>query len=190
MTTLNPLLPKPWEVAPAKGANVFVGIDPGAKGGIAALVCTPSTNRLVLWKMPLHEDGSVDGSKLDDFLSECHCYPHYPRILVERVGGAPRQAGQFQFGLNTGVIHGVLGALGLPWALIHPVQWNGLVGLAGGDPATKKARSIELAKNLFPEYAGTIGKHDGLAEAALLAYINAYRLGAVRPLTHYGNFYV
>ena len=100
--------------------------------------------------------------------------------VVENVSSMPRQAGAFNFGRSAGVVHGVLGALGVPMELVSPNVWKGAMGLrkmAGETQDANKSRARELAVKLWPSQADLFKrvKDDGRAESALLArqYVNS-----------------
>jgi len=71
------------------------------------------------------------------------------------------------------VVHGVLGALGVPYVLISPAQWKGAMGLhklPNETQSQNKSRAREMALKLWPESADQFKrkKDDGRAEAALI----------------------
>ena len=93
---------------------------------------------------------------------------------VENTSSMPRQMGSFNFGRSTGVIHGVLGALSVPFTLVQPAQWKSSVDLRRGVNETQsqvKTRARELASKLWPSEADLFKrvKDDGRAEACLIA---------------------
>jgi crossover junction endodeoxyribonuclease RuvC len=93
---------------------------------------------------------------------------------VENVSSMPRQAGAFNFGRSAGVVHGVLGALGVPMELVSPVVWKSACGLRRAVNETQdqvKTRARELASRLWPEHAAEFAKvkNDGRAESALIS---------------------
>ena len=97
---------------------------------------------------------------------------------VEAVHSRPRQAGQFNFGLNTGIVHGMLYANFIPFTLVQPQAWKAAYGIKRvGDEvkAAKKTEAREIAARLFPEMAHEFKrvKDDGVAEAALIALYGA-----------------
>lgn len=148
---------------------LICGVDPGASGGIAFL---NANNAAVvdLFPMPLGKDGRVDARELASFFAGRHVL----RAYVENVASRPRQAGQFAFGVSTGVVHGVLGACGVPFALVAPISWKGAYGLKREPDEKKreaKRKSLIAAQQLFPSSADRFAraKDDGVAEAALIA---------------------
>lgn len=141
------------------------GVDPGASGGIAFINANTGA-LLAAYAMPRNKDGSVSGELLAAMVTG-----HKPvRAYVEQVSSRPRQQGQFKFGISTGVVHGVLGATGVPFALVSPVSWKFAYGLKREEEETKrsvKRRAVVLAQQMFASMADKLTK-DGLAEAALI----------------------
>jgi tetrahydromethanopterin S-methyltransferase subunit G len=107
------------------------------------------------------------GSAIDDLIElgeRVECY-------VEQVSARPGQAAQFQFGVNYGVVLGVLGSLRVTTMLVPSVTWKAGYGLKREVWETNtqwKNRSIVLAKKIFDDY--DFKKNDGIAEAALIAF--------------------
>lgn len=83
--------------------------------------------------------------------------------VLERVEARPGQGvtGMFRFGQGLGILQGVLGAYNVPVVWAVPGVWKSSLGL-GAD----KAKSLQKAAQLFPGV--DFGRHDGMAEAALL----------------------
>lgn len=139
---------------------IYIGIDPGAKGGYAYIM-----------------DGDIKAFPWDDVF-----FVHDMRFLerthkgvvaaVERVGAMPGQGvtSMFNFGKSAGYIEGVLRALGIPYQTVPPVKWKKEFSLTGKD----KQASIVTCRKLFPELDLKRTERcrtdsDGKAEAALLA---------------------
>lgn len=142
---------------------IYIGIDPGAKGGIAYI-----------------ED--VAGIRLS-----CNAVPYSPEVLkslakkwgtddlarccLENVHSMPKQGvkSTFAFGESFGYIKGVLESFEIPYQEVAPNKWKKEFSLIGKD----KAASIYCAKKLFPGVSlipdGCRVEKDGLAEALLMA---------------------
>lgn len=151
----------------------YAGIDPGNGGAIAFY--NPTTGRLDIHDMPTHEicvskkvRRRVDVHALAGLLAD---YPTR-RILLESVGAMPKQgvSSTFTFGFGFGAVQGVLAALHRPMQLITPPAWKKAMGLSGDKDASRRLASREL-----PQHAAhwPLKKHDGRAEAALLALLCA-----------------
>lgn len=157
----------------------ILGIDPGLSGALCLYEI--ATKRVRVFDMPT-SDGRVDPTKLAQIIDQCNFQAGRHLVAaVELVSSMPRQAGAFNFGVSAGVVHGVLGALGVPFTLIQPVQWKGAMSLrraVNETQAQNKTRARELAIKLWPEVPGefTRKKDDGRAEAALIARYYANRM--------------
>jgi crossover junction endodeoxyribonuclease RuvC len=151
--------------------DYVLAIDPGLSGALALLRLSGCSVE-VISDMPV-TGGRVDPAKLALMVGMCQLRGTI-HAAVELVSSMPRQAGAFNFGVSAGVVHGVLGALGVPMALVSPSVWKGATGLhrmSGESQADVKSRARSLAQKLWPEQAGLFArvKDDGRAESALLA---------------------
>ena len=144
-----------------------LGIDPGLTGAAALLDVTGEC--VLLADLPIIRDKSlawVDGQQLQSMLLDAiggrQC-----RAVVERVSAMPRQgvASSFGFGVGFGSILSVLQTLLLPLELVTPAQWKRAMRLTA-----EKRASLDKARLLFPSAELHLAKHDGRAEALLLAY--------------------
>ncbi len=154
-----------------------LGVDPGLAGALALYEI--STKNIHIFDMPV-TDGRVDPAKLAAIIEMCKVRGSI-HAAVELVGGLPRQAGVFNFGVSAGVVHGVLGALGIPYTLVSPNEWKGAMGLRKLPNESQdqvKTRARELASRLWPEMAAEFKRvrDDGRAEACLIARHYANRL--------------
>lgn len=138
---------------------IYIGIDPGLRGGWA-----------IMW-----DDGSVEVHPWDDkrfIISmeeiwrdgiDCRC-------ALEKVGAMPGNGSvsMFKFGQSFGFIIGVLTALKIPFQLVPPRVWKKEFSLDND-----KQKSIETAQRLFPgvNFLPTERSRkpsDGMCESALL----------------------
>lgn len=89
-------------------------------------------------------------------------------VVIEQVSSRPGEgvAGAFAFGYGAGMLEGVAATLGLPVQMFTPAKWK----KAAGVPADKNGARM-LAMRLWPGATEKfkLVKHDGRAEAALLA---------------------
>ena len=140
---------------------IFVGVDPGQKGGYAYIV-----------------DGVAKAFPWDDtfFAQDMNCIKNYRTdwiiAAVEKVGAVHGNGivSMFNFGKNAGYIEGVLSALGIPYQLVPPNVWKREFSLIGKD----KQASITTCRKLFPDLdlkrtERCRTESDGKAEATLLA---------------------
>lgn len=145
--------------------RVWLGIDPGKNGGIAVIWESGRTDVQVYDSTALIKTAR---SIRDDDVIAC----------VEKVGAMPKQGvtSTFNFGTGYGIIQGVLMAYNIPFQLVPPQKWKKEFGLN-----SDKQRSIEVCQRLFPEVnlyrtERCTVKHDGMAEALLMALYAKRRL--------------
>lgn len=147
---------------------MIAGIDPGQKGAIAFIGGTLG----VSW-MPMPVAGEGHGKKgiIGHAVAEALRGCSY--VAVEQVGAMPGQGvtSMFQFGRGLGRIEGVLQALALPYALVHPKTWKKAV--LNGLPHDKEG-AIAFARRQWPSVSliapGCRTPHDGAADALCLAW--------------------
>ncbi len=146
---------------------ITIGLDPGKQGACAVL---PSDDALLaLFDLPYIADGKtswVDGSAFQSELMAA-LQGRASVAIVERVSAMPRQgvASSFAFGVGFGSLLGVLRAMQIPIKLVTPAAWKRDMGLS-----SDKRASLDKARLLFPSADLHLAKHDGRAEALLLAY--------------------
>jgi crossover junction endodeoxyribonuclease RuvC len=157
-------------------SSVFLGIDPGAGGAVAAYVPRSEGHDEVLHVVDMptfviqrgkREVRHVDPAGLARIMAEQVGPRTY--ACVEKVGAMPGQgvASMFAFGRAAGVIEGVLAGLQLRYDLVSPQVWQRAMRVVGGKDGAR-----QRASQLFPRHAGLFAraKDDGRADAALLAY--------------------
>lgn len=144
-----------------------LGIDPGISGALALLDADGQAHLVA--DLPVIRDGRlswIDGAALQSMLLDA-IQGRPCRAVVERVSAMPRQgvASSFAFGVGLGSILGTLQTLRLPIELVTPAAWKLAMGL-GRD----KRASLDEARLLFPTAELSLAKHDGRAEALLIAF--------------------
>ena len=139
---------------------IWVGVDPGKKGGYAWI--WEDTVRAMPW---------------DDvfFCQDMHCLKETGEVVVaavEKVGARPGQGtvSMFSFGKSAGYIEGVLAALGIGYQLVPPAAWKKEFSLIGRE----KRECIAVAKRLFPQVSLLPGERhrvesDGMGDSLLIA---------------------
>lgn len=155
------------------GTLTILGVDPGQKGAIALLTVDNYT-ALPLSCIPSQDIQAVKSllsSKAIIFMEKNHAYP-----------GQGATAG-FVFGHNTGLITGILWALGAKEIrFLDPRVWQRLIGIEGiKDKKQRKALLIKKAQELFPSFhfkRSTRCKtpDSGMADALLIAYAGLHLL--------------
>ena len=141
----------------------YIGIDPGAKGGLAVI-----------------RDGGItvapyEKSRYIEILSRV---PSDSVCCLEHVHAMPGQGvtSMFNFGQNFGWVQGVLEAMGISYELVQPQKWKKEFSITGD-----KNSSIMVCKRLFPGVSLLPTErcrkdNDGMAEALLMAEYAKRRL--------------
>ncbi len=148
----------------------ILGVDPGLSGAMAMLNTgavdvfdIPTTTRTVNKK----EKRQIDPYQLSAWLEIQR--PLIKFAVIEQVGTMPGQGvtSAFNFGFTTGAIHGIIAACGIEIRTVSPQVWKRKYGLLGQN----KDASRGEASRRFPQFTHLwqLKKHDGRAEAALLA---------------------
>ena len=146
---------------------IYIGIDPGKKGAIAAIETDGDGDITFVDVLPYSEDG------YREFLKERATFRRSGsfRCCLEKVGAHPGEGvkSSFSFGENYGFIRGLLAGFQIPYQTILPQRWKKEFGL-GND----KADSIEVCRRLFPDVSlkptdRCQKDNDGMAEALLMA---------------------
>lgn len=155
---------------------IAIGIDPGISGALAVL--GPAGEIESVHDLPVIRDRAlswVDGSALQSILLGA-IRGRTAGAVVERVSAMPRQgiASAFTFGVGFGSVLGVLQAMQVRIELVTPGVWKRSLGLS-----SDKHASLHKARLLYPTAELHLAKHDGRAEALLLAHWSLNRTGRV-----------
>lgn len=141
--------------------TLFIGIDPGKKGGIAII----DTEINVAYTDPYSDKALID------LCSSASNHGQNVVCCLEKVGAMPGQGvvSMFSFGQSVGYIKGVLESFRIPYQEISPQKWKKEFGLS-----SDKAVSAEVCRKLFPDISLLATPrckkpHDGMAEALLMA---------------------
>ena len=140
--------------------KVFIGIDPGKSGAIAFLY--PEKNPVVLdWI-----DGPIMAREILKIIavrSELYV------AALEKVGAFPGQGVNscFNFGANYGWWIGFLDGQMIPFRTVRPQEWQ--KGIVPRKKNKTDKPSLEVARRLFPTVDLRLKKHDGRADALLIA---------------------
>lgn len=156
--------------------TIIAGIDVGLSG---ALCLIDSFGTVHTFDMPTHaltrhgkNKREIDAHELARMLS-----PPIGHAFVEQVGAMPGQgvSGVFAFGKVYGIIIGILAARSIPVTFVAPRRWKTALGV----PAAKdgaRARASQLMPDASDQWR--LVKHDGRAEAALIALYGTNTLAA------------
>ena len=167
---MPPNNPPPRKSQAHREPSEIVAIDPGLSG--AAFFIDPrhpSTGEAV--DLPVHniERGGKNKRELDlQGLVQLLSAQPIEHAFVERVSAMPGQGtvSMFSFGRTYGAILGVLAALEVPVTLVTSVQWKRVMRVPKGKSAAR-SRASQLLPRCADQWP--LVKHDGRAEAALLA---------------------
>lgn len=145
---------------------IYIGIDPGLDGAIAIL----SPGSVEVYDTPtITVQGTKKKKRHYDMDAMLQLIPSGPgfNAIIEEVHAMPGQGvtSMFSMGFGLGAWHMLLRANGLSTTRVEPRRWKSEFGLISKD----KNGSILRAKELFPQADITLKKHDGRAEALLMA---------------------
>lgn len=160
-------LDAPMDFAPSlKTRALTIGIDPGLSGAIAML--DSQGDVCFVADLPVVRDNKlawIDGGELQSMILNWRgarpC-----TAMIERVNAMPKQgvSSSFQFGVGFGSILSVLQAMAIPIEFVRPANWKKAMNLS----SDKKA-ALHKARLLYPDVDLRLAKHDGRAEALLIA---------------------
>lgn len=160
--------------------RIFLGIDPGLAGAIAAI--TDAGALIGVLEMPTLPHGKtkrVHAVRVRQFIDDAlhQTGGTVALALLEQVASRPRQSSQsvFTFGRAFGAVEAVLSGMQLPLDYITPSAWKKQFGLTRfkGDSVTK---ALDLMPEMESWRAGRGPTHDQ-AEAVLLAELARRRWG-------------
>lgn len=146
----------------------ILGIDPGSKGALALY----NGIDLHVYDMPVHEikKGKTKRKRLDPYGLVSVLSKHVIDIAyIEQVSAQPGNgaAQAFTYGWMCGGIEVALAACEVPFTYVTPQTWKKELKC----PREKDGARMR-ASQLLPKYSDLwrLKKHDGRAEAALIAY--------------------
>ncbi len=148
---------------------MILGVDPGLNGALAFFDVRAGV--VTVHDMPTIASGVkskrvVDEAALARLFNGTEAISH---AFVEKVGAMPGNGSvsMFGFGVSYGLVRGVLAANFVPITLVPPQTWKSKLGV----PASKEGARAR-ASQLLPAFSHLwpLVKHDGRAEAALIAY--------------------
>lgn len=160
---------------------IFVGIDPGIHGAIATLT---SSNFSYVVDMPIRPSSlggkvhnEVDPIALRDELRCLVTADEKGVVVMEHqhafVGsGNARQgsmASQASLAATKAVVRTVCELVGLPITHVSPKTWQAFYGISAKSGESTKKQSLRIARGLFGGDLCPLEKHDGRADALLIA---------------------
>lgn len=176
--------------------RLFYGADPGVNGGLAVInkhgdvIALNPMPKVTFKKQKVRNGKLIDGtsSVVDEAgLTQFTCTYIFNTddvtAAIEWVRQLPPKLGSgtnFSLGDSFGVMRGSFAMAGFKILLVPAKEWQAEM-FPQRARKHDKAKSIQLAKQLFPKIAAQIGNHDGMAEALLLAeYARRKHYGSLR----------
>jgi crossover junction endodeoxyribonuclease RuvC len=152
---------------------IFAAIDPGA---VHAAIAVFHDYTPVFVDDLRTVNGMLDATALAHALEDMKVQ----RVVIENVHAMPLQglSSTFKFGMGTGIIHGVAGALRLPLTLVTPSQWKSFHGL---DKDKEKARALAIRK--WPEFNRHLDRKKDADRAEALLIGDWYYVRCIIPRT-------
>ena len=146
--------------------RVFIGIDPGIKGGIAFIYndtyhATPTP--------------STVSEMANELITLKNMGPTLPMYCaIELVHSFPGQgvASTFKFGMNYGQWLGILATLKIPYIQVTPHKWMKWHGSMPKDKKDRKNHIKHLAQQRFPEADITLATADAMLIANYMRETN------------------
>jgi len=157
---------------------IVLGVDPGFTGALA--LYHPEQHTLLVADMPTTTRRLSNGKPRTELhipallhWLDAHLPPADVVAWVEDPHALPKQGitSAFRFGYVCGAIHAALLAYQIPLHVVAPARWKKDMGLSAD-----KVGCQHKASQLLPAHAHywPLKKHDGRAEAALLAWYGAH----------------
>lgn len=150
---------------------IYIGIDPGKKGGYAIIDSYNPNPDLRLIVKPW-DDAEFRYDMYSICLDNEPLKQDHIVCAVEKVGAMPHQGvvSMFNFGASYGFIQGVLTAYGIPYQLVPPGVWKREFSIV----QKGKTGSVDVCKRLFPDVSlfpteRCRKESDGMSDALCLA---------------------
>jgi crossover junction endodeoxyribonuclease RuvC len=161
--------------APSVQGLRVLGVDPGVGGALALLVNSELVEIADVPVVEVRGKRRIDPAQLVTLIASWK-----PDIaIVEHAAAMPKQgvSSMFGFGKSAGLVLGVLAGLRVPTTEITAAKWKRALQVpAGKDGARARAgQLLPTAAHHWP-----LKRHDGRAEAALLALFGMQMNGAGR----------
>ena len=146
--------------------RVFIGIDPGIKGGIAVIY----NDSYRVWPTPSTVGGMAD--VLIELKGQGVNLSMY--CAIELVHSFPGQgvASTFKFGMNYGEWLGILATLKIPYIQVTPHKWMKHYGSMPKDKKDRKNHIKHLAQQRFPDVDITLATSDAMLIANYMRETN------------------
>ena len=153
--------------------SLFVGIDPGKKGGVVVLARGGGSELQLIDCFRAEADYVLEGEYRAKAMREVlHKHSVDALVALERQQPMPKEGVRsvFSIGRGFGLWEGLVHGLGLPLYVVRPREWQVVLH---GLPGEGKARAILAVEQRLPQLELLPGKlrkpHEGLADAACIA---------------------
>lgn len=154
----------------------MIAIDPGIRGAIARL---DHNGEPVVRDMPIRPKkgagkvrNEVDPKALQAILRELVPADERALVVMEALntfaGGSVQTMGSLE--ATKAVILTVAELTGFDVALVTPREWQAFFGIKGNAAEDTKKQSLRIARQLFGAHLCPLAKHDGRADALLIAH--------------------
>ena len=143
---------------------IIIGIDPGAKGGVA--IYDETKDKMVLHKCP------ETPKEMAAIINTARIKDNNVFCVIEKVHAFPTDArsSAFKFGCNFGKWLGILGAYDIPTLEVTPQVWMRPLQPLSKIKRERKNELKQIAINLFPENKITLSTSD--AALMVVWYVN------------------
>jgi len=143
---------------------IIIGIDPGAKGGVA--IYDETKDKMVLHKCP------ETPKEMAAIINTARIKDNNVFCVIEKVHAFPTDArsSAFKFGCNFGKWLGILGAYDIPTLEVTPQVWMKPLQPLPKVKTERKNQLKQIAINLFPENKITLSTSD--AALMVVWYVN------------------
>jgi crossover junction endodeoxyribonuclease RuvC len=140
---------------------MFIGIDPGMSGAIAAI--DDHCDILLLADCPKNNDSREMASIISESLGYNEAIVAIEKPTAFKMG----RTSALNYGTNYGIWLGLFSAGDLRIEIVTPQKWQ--KGLLSKTDGAGKERSLKVARRLFPDANLKYKKHHGRADALLIA---------------------
>lgn len=154
----------------------MIAIDPGIRGAIARF---DHNGEPIVRDMPIRPKkgagkvrNEVDPKALQAILRELVPADERALVVMEALntfaGGSVQTMGSLE--ATKAVILTVAELTGFDVALVTPREWQAFFGIKGNAAEDTKKQSLRIARQLFGAHLCPLAKHDGRADALLIAH--------------------
>lgn len=152
-----------------------IGIDPGIRGAIASVSHTGAPR---VHDMPIRSrkqtgkvKNEIDPRALQALLRDLVPADETGLVIMENLntfaGGSVQTMGSLE--ATKAVITTVCELSGFDVAFVSPKTWQGFFGIKKRDSEDTKKQSLRIARGMFGQHLCPLEKHDGRADALLIA---------------------